>query len=304
MALCLDVSNWDRSTFDADCLHAQGVESIILGCQDPVAAEWMAAEAVRAGIRIRATYGMNYFTPGPNVGNGDMYDCVDISRHYGVRRVWIDCEIDAAPDNVADRNSEVSDCESLVETAGLQAGIYTAPWWWVPNHGNTTAFAHLPLWFSNYGANDGALPPIRYLGFLSFGGWTECVMHQYTSTMWLCGRKRDANYVFEDGDDEMGMTAEEKADFAKLVGEHEQLKNLVGAWGYEQDGVVLKGASALDAMATVGVSIGLSLQHHDAALTRIATAVAEFAHSGDSGALDQLAEDLIAAGQALKGEGK
>jgi hypothetical protein len=298
MTLCLDVSNFDQATFDAKCLKAAGVESIILGCQDPVAAEAMAFEAKRAGILIRASYGFDYFTAGPALGNGDIHDAIDISKHYELPRIYVDCEIDNTPDDVADRNSEVADCESLIVSAGLEAGIYTAPWWWVPNHGNTAEFAHLPLWLAKYGPNDGSIGPIEQLGFLSFGGWTRCVMHQYTSTLEVCGRGRDANYVFEEGS--MGCTDDElkmlQACYRALTGGIDEKGNdRIAAWNKGGNSLLLGYLGKDDEGEELPASLGGRVTQLEAALTKVATLEAQLAAlkpGGGSG--DELADgDLV-----------
>jgi hypothetical protein len=59
--------------------------------------------------------------------------------------------------------------------------------------GGTKKFADSPLWYANYGVNDGKQPPIPVV---NFGGWTKVGIHQYTSTLYVAGRNRDANYWF------------------------------------------------------------------------------------------------------------
>ncbi len=201
MSHCLDSSNYDQATFNAQCFKDAGVTEVIVGCQDPVIARQQIAALRSVGILVRRLYGFDYFTAGTGIGNGDIIDAILIAHEVGgIERIYVDCEIDNTPDDPADRNAEVRACVADIEAAGFEASIYTAPWWWVPHHANTAEFSHLSLWFANYGANDGQLPPIHELGFLSFGGWTQCDVHQYTSTLNICGRGRDANYVFEEED--------------------------------------------------------------------------------------------------------
>lgn len=213
-----DLSNWDYAVDQhnpnwAQCMKDAGVTEVILGCQDPAIARIQLAALRSVGILVRSLYGFDYFTAGPQFGNGDIFDAVDIAQEFGgITRIYIDCEIDNTPDSIEDRNAEVRSCVMYITAYGFEAGIYTAPWWWVPNHGNTSEFSYLPLWLANYGANDGSLPPIHELRSMSFGGWTNCVAHQYTSTLQICGRGRDANYIFE----ETSMSPAERAEFDAL----------------------------------------------------------------------------------------
>jgi len=213
--MILDLSQYDLSTFDPQCMKAAGVTGVILGVFAPSGPEAMKGCAVacqNAGITVHGFYGLPYFGS-PTGEKRDIQWAINNALQLGVTRVWIDCEIDGkgifndtVTPTVPGRIQVVRDLVKQIEDAGLSPGIYTAAWWWRPNMGNTHEFAHLPLWFANYGANDGTLPPYETLPD-PFGGWTAPAVHQYTSTLYVCGRNRDANYLLE----EEPMTPEEKA---------------------------------------------------------------------------------------------
>ena len=184
-----------------------GVTGVILGVFHPSGRDTMrdvALNFLRGGVEVMGFYGLPYF--GSNFGeHRDVDWAIANCQETGVRRVWVDAEIDAAPFGFTDNMGattvrRVEAMERLVakiDRAGLLPGIYSAPWWWKPNTGNYTGFKSLPLWFANYGRNDGTQAPLEVLPE-PFGGWTRAAIHQFTSTMVICGRGRDANYVFQE----------------------------------------------------------------------------------------------------------
>lgn len=205
--ICLDVSNYDHPTFDAACLRAAGVDRLIVGCQRPALAADMVAKAQTAGIEVIGTYAFLYFGI-DFLGQTDA--AIAVAKASGVRRVWLDVEAtgqhERAGMSPGVRCAELAECVARVEAAGLEAGIYTGAWYWVP-YMKSAAFAHLPLWHAAYPTDGSEVREVAY------GGWTKVAIHQYTSGLNVCGRDRDANYVFEDGDE---MT---EAEVKKIVEE-------------------------------------------------------------------------------------
>lgn len=211
MTLVLDLSNYDASTFDPACMLSEGVAAIILGCQREDIADQMAAKAQAAGLPIIATYAFLYFGQDTL---GQTMAAVRISKRYGIPRVFLDCESGEGTERpgitVAERQAELRDCIHAVTTEGLAAGIYSGAFWWPSHMGNTTEWAHLPLWHAAY-YNDGS----RQRN-VAYGGWSECAIHQWTSTLDVCGRRRDANEVWDTSLMEVGMTRTEYEDL--LIG--------------------------------------------------------------------------------------
>lgn len=200
MALILDASNYDADTWDGDALKEAGVTGVILGCQREPIARTMADELVRVGIPLLGTYGFVYFAGDRYVAYEVTQACA-VAKSYGVRRVWIDCELDAnkAGWNTAttptpeQRVDQIIRAVETVKAAGLSPGIYSGGWWWPGNTNNSIIFSDLPLWHSDYGANDGTRAPVNRV---AYGGWSAVAVHQYTSQLFVAGRNRDANYVF------------------------------------------------------------------------------------------------------------
>lgn len=199
----VDLSQYDLPV-DPACLKAAGVTGVILGVFHPSGPEPMAAlgqACLDVGLPILGWYGLPYFGS-PFGENRDITWAIANAQATGVKRVWIDCEIDAAPFGFTDdlgatpggRVSTIRILTQRIRAAGLEPGIYSAPWWWRPNTGDTQEFRDLPLWFANYPADGHAMPELPD----PFGGWTKPAIHQYTSSFNVCGRDRDANYVFEE----------------------------------------------------------------------------------------------------------
>lgn len=205
--ITLDVSHWDYDTFDAECMANSGVKNLIIGTIYSNTADDMIYRAKRAGINVMGLYVFLYFGNGDHLARTDR--AIVLAKKHGVPVIWLDVEADAEGTHLTpqDRINELDACVKRVQVAGLKAGIYTGSWYWVPKMGNTSRFSHLPLWYSNYGVNDGKRAPIRNIPLRAFGGWTYCVIHQYWSTGGLCGREhRDWNYVWSDAP---GLTKED-----------------------------------------------------------------------------------------------
>ncbi len=202
----LDLSGYDLPTLDAPCMNANGVTGAILGVfseNNPPGPMGDAAQSLRdAGIDILGFYGLIYFGS-PYGVTRDTKWAIQLAKRFGVERVWLDCEIDgkaigfndAVTPTPASRVKEIRECVKLVEDAGLKCGIYSGSWWWPGNTGNTTEFSRLPLWHAGY-LNDGSA-----IKTVNYGGWTDVSIHQYTSSLNVCGRNRDANYVFMEEDE-------------------------------------------------------------------------------------------------------
>ena len=203
----LDLSNHDLP-IDPKCFKEAGVTGVIMGVFHRDGPEVMrkAAQSLRdAGIEILGFYGLPYFGS-PYGERRDIDWAIQSALQFGVRRVWIDAEVDSAPFGFADergtnpsaRIAVIRELVARIRSFGLEPGIYSAPWWWKPEVLNTGEFRDLPLWFANYGKNDGTLPPFETLPE-PFGGWTKPAVHQYTSTFSVCGdATRDANHVLEE----------------------------------------------------------------------------------------------------------
>lgn len=235
----LDVSNHDASTFDVACLRANGITRIILGCQIESVARSMAIAARAEGLDIIGAY---VFLKDPGQRNIviGVQRGITICREFGIRRLWLDCE---APDLTAD---EIRAARHQVEAAGLLTGIYTGTYVW-RSYGDPQDFADLPLWHAEYGRNDGLKAPVTTV---SYGGWTAPVLHQYASTIPVCGRERDHNYLLTEDDE---MSAQDKARL-------DRLERVLAANGIEVDGVTVTGEDAMKHADAMGWSAMLNIQ--------------------------------------------
>lgn len=242
----LDLSNHDESTFDAQCLKDSGVTDVIMGCQlGGAPARRMIPKLQQVGIRVRGTYAF--------LGFRDWWiqptnHAIAVAQQFGLPKVWLDAEADDANTGQvvpgvtpSMRIARLMEACNLVQVSGLARGIYSAKWFWVPYMANSLLFANEDLWLGGpYG-----VPPIS--GAPGFGGWQKVAIHQHTSTAWVCGRGRDANYDFEE-DSDMGMTPEEKARFDNLEKLASDLANIVVRNGIDLTGdgeVDLVGDAAL-----------------------------------------------------------
>ena len=191
----LDLSNYDADTLDVACMKAAGVTGVILGCQRALVARQMADKLQAGGLPIIGVYAFLYLGID---STGQAGNAIDIAHEYGVRRVWLDVESTGASERAgitpAERIAEVANCVAMLRSAELEPGIYTGRWYWVPYMENTAMFSDLPLWHSEYPADGHEVRAVNY------GGWTNVAIHQYTSTLPVCGRNRDANYVFVEDD--------------------------------------------------------------------------------------------------------
>lgn len=213
-ALCPDLSFYDREYFDLSCFRSYGIKSIMLQLTDSFGLE--AARLCQAAqMPIDVGYCFPYFSSGTTqpqqVTTLLAQRCID----YNVPIALFDAELDStsSPPSVADRQRQTRECIGILRDAGLRTRIYTAPWFWVPNLGNTAEFYEMGIehHLANYGSNDGTQRPIRQ----NSGGyaWPYNVAHQYWSLANYCGRvERDMNYVWSDGlpqPQEKEMTREE-----------------------------------------------------------------------------------------------
>lgn len=215
----LDISHYDLPTLNPRCFRESGVTGVICATYSPVDAPHQMRRAAQSlldeGISILGFYGFIYF--GSPYGEvRDVQWAIQLAQEFEVRRVWLDCETDGVDNGFTDayrpqpweRVRAIHSAVEAVEAAGLEPGVYTGSWWWPRGTGNSTDFAHLPLWNSYYDQD----PDIDGL---PYGGWTTAAVEQYSSTIPICGRNRDHNKVYELEDDP--MTADERALLLKMA---------------------------------------------------------------------------------------
>lgn len=228
----LDLSNHDESTFNAACLAASGVTRVIMGCQ---MAGWPARRMIppmrNEGIEVSDVYaflGLYDYYLEPTIST------IEVARQFNIDRIFLDAEGDdvmtgriVAGVTAEQRIENLRQCVITVENAGLRPAIYSAEWFWRPYMNNTPVFGKLDWWL---GGPYQSAP----ISTANFGAIERVVMHQYTSSYPVCGRGRDANYVFEEND-EMGMTPAEKEYVAALAVRVGRLESIVAAHGIDTD---------------------------------------------------------------------
>lgn len=169
MSTALDVSHWSGELTEARLRAAQraGMTRLVVGTQNHAVARQQAGVARSLGVEVQA-YVYLYFAANPAER---VRRDLPLLREIGATRYWLDAE-----DVVAGMRQDayVQDLHSAVAAAGaIPTGIYTARWWWVPYTGNSTAFAHLPLWTAQY---DGKAD---LSAVMLYGGWKSAAMKQY-----------------------------------------------------------------------------------------------------------------------------
>lgn len=279
--LC-DFSDYDMGTWEPACFRSAGVTKAITNSFRKSNAITRIQTLRAAGIEVVGVYGFCYFGPDPYYVNRDVDAAIELAQAFDIPMVWVDAELDACgigglghlrPSEPKERIEQLRAAVRKVEAAGLPVGIYTAGWWWWSNMAGSTEFAKYPLWHAEYGNNDGKRPPVTHV---SYGGWSEVTLHQYTSNKLLCGRARDHNYelrsVAAQQTEEDEMTPEERARL-------ERVEKILAGNGIAQiapdgsivrkpDGtpVLLFGEDALGLLARNGNSMWLAHQLQNEAL--------------------------------------
>ena len=176
----VDISNWSGyiTAAQAECWKREGIRFVVCGTQVFDTCRQQLAVATEAGLKVEA-YVYLYL-------DGDPEYQVRAARRtisgFPVDRLWLDFEdSDPCPMPIIDFiRKSVSAC------GDFPCGIYTGSWWWTPRMGQTTEFAHLPLWIAHY---DGVAkldsPPLA-------PGWYP-TMKQYRGSHELCGVTVDVN---------------------------------------------------------------------------------------------------------------
>jgi hypothetical protein len=269
MHIVLDLSNFDGelSSSTVATMVAAGLPAAIIGCQNESIAMQQVGALAAGGVPVLATYAFLYF--GFDI-KGEVDKAIRVAQVNGIK--WVALDVEAMEPNEAPgqtpyrRVNQLRDAVAQVEAAGLNPLIYTGAWYWPSYMGNSTEFSHLPLWHSEYPDDEHEVRTVNY------GGWTDVAIHQYTSTFDIAGRKRDANYVFDQrflGEEEMGATPDDK-----LFSIQTSYKALAGGVGGDYDGL-MKGWVANGNSLIKGY---LALVDRVAALEASASAEAQFAH--------------------------
>lgn len=168
----VDVAHWagDISTTTWKRVLDAGVSRVVCGTQNHARTRQQLVAARLAGCSDREAYTYVYFA-----GNAAEQVRRDVAlvKPLGVKRLWIDCE-DVVPGMTQDEYVRaIAGAVAIVEAGGLEAGIYTARWWWLAYTGNSSAFKDRAWWTAQWDGVDDLARVTRY------GGWTTAAMKQY-----------------------------------------------------------------------------------------------------------------------------
>jgi GH25 family lysozyme M1 (1,4-beta-N-acetylmuramidase) len=191
MPIAVDISNYggELNVRTVTDWRDAGIRKVIVGVHDVALAHRQMDAVTRGGLKLEA-YSQMYFRAN-SIALRDNY--LRAIEGMPVERTWLAFEDKNAPKDQDSVIPWIRGCLAVFERypppEGI--GIYTAPWWWGPWTGDTGLFNHYPLWVAQYDNE-------ANLSFTPFGGWTTCVMKQYTNTIGLLGYSVDMDYYEED----------------------------------------------------------------------------------------------------------
>lgn len=215
-----DLSFWDTPTYNGACFADTGITRACIQYDSGFERAWQENEA--NDIRTEVLYVFPYFgrsTQPQQITTEAVQAAIDRS----IPTVMFDAELDSSqlpPTGPEMRNAQTRACIDLIEQGQKRPRIYTAPWWWVPNHNNTPEFAERGVGhhLANYGRNDGTMQPLRENapGY----AWRYNEAHQYWSLANYCGRvERDMSYLWSDGlpEEEDKMTEDQVKEIVRSM---------------------------------------------------------------------------------------
>ena len=141
----------------------------------------------------------------------------DVIDGLPVERLWVDCEQYLSLPTPPTARLVEHIREAVAACEGIACGIYTSRYWWQSATGDTTEFAHLPLWDARYVTREGEPVP----QFVPYGGWTGALTTQWRANVTLCGVNVDLDVREEDE----GMSSVE---YESLTARIEQLRAAEG----------------------------------------------------------------------------
>lgn len=167
----------------AECMRDEGYDLAIVGTQNDAITRQQLTSCAGAGMHLE-TYVYLYFSRDPVA---QVEAAIRSFTGFDVRRLWLDCE-DAYAENLTEAQTVDFIARAAQACEGkIHSGIYTARWWWDRQTGQSTAFAHFPLWNAT-ADGEGDLTPVDY------GGWRGTpAMEQYAFDRLLCGVNVDLN---------------------------------------------------------------------------------------------------------------
>lgn len=191
--LTVDVANYAGrlSAATVACWAAQGITHAVIRLsledQARIALARQQIAACRDGGLGISGYIWGYLRDDPGAAMGAAlltYSDLDLT-------MWaLDIEETSAPKDARANADWTGGALATLDAAGVRYCLYTARWYWTAWLGDTTEFAHVPLWVADW---DGVADLGRWR---RFGGWAEAVGKQHVGDTQLCGVGVDLN-VFD-----------------------------------------------------------------------------------------------------------
>lgn len=153
-----------------------------------------------AGLLVEA-YVYLYFPLSPfnQTPEDRVRNCLKMIEDHNVRRLWLDVEESSDSASPEDTVAALRRCVAECEAAGVEAGIYTRANSYQDHVGDSTAFAHLPLWHAGYLGQgpdlDMSRMPADFEGFRPYNGWQRPLIWQWWNTTTFGGHSVDLNVM-------------------------------------------------------------------------------------------------------------
>ena len=204
----IDISRYQGSP-DWSAVKGDGIEFVIISTGDGKGTNplWtsQAQGAQAVGIEVSLYHFLRFGVP-PVEQAALMQSRWSEALANGIhpKRYWLDVE-DTETKGTLDRVSWLKEIEAGI--SGIPSGVYTARWYWPEYMGNTAEFSHLLLWDAGYVPTE----PTADGRPVSYGGWTEAAIWQWSSTGVVAGISGhvDMNVSYVAGEDEDMSLAED-----------------------------------------------------------------------------------------------
>lgn len=181
MAFALDISNFTEEVTPAEAasLKAAGFDRVIVQVvnERTLTHRQQIPVLLAAGLEVEC-YVYVWFSAGEAfVRDRVRWACLEAKAAGASDVMWLDCEQSDGDTPGFDYVHQpvspiIRAAVTAVQEQGMQPGIYTAAWWWIPGASNSTEFNYLPLWDAYYDL-DPDIDPVDY------GGWQAPRMSQY-----------------------------------------------------------------------------------------------------------------------------
>lgn len=190
----VDVSQWggELGRETVECWEGQGVEFCVVQYSGLMRQhlQTLSPSRILSEAYVYLYWGTDPWGQSPQDRTAQ---ALEICADFDVKRLWLDAEDTTHPY----LEWQLEECVNLCHEVNVPTGIYTAPWWWIPETLNSARFKDLPLWHAEYVVADSptAIPDatIPWSSFGPYGGWTKPHTWQFQNTTMFCGMSVDVN---------------------------------------------------------------------------------------------------------------